>query len=122
MNPRIPVSGWSKPVVRSRDTLIRAEIEKHNKVPYALVGHTVSVGVAIMVYAKDTVARRIKDVETETISCGPMWMGNKGAAGVRFRLLDEKDPSSPGEIFTYVLSHILAVLYHTQAYTPMLIM
>lgn len=72
--------------------------------PYALVGHTVSVGVAIMVYAKDdenSVARRVKDVETSTTSCGPMWMGNKGAVGLRFRLLEEKDPGAPGELFTY---------------------
>lgn len=97
------VTGLSYNVIRSRDALIRAEIEKHNKVPYILVGKVVSVGVAMLVYAKDDergIARRIRNVETEFSSFGPLWMGNKGAVGLRFRLLDENDSSAPGEIYT----------------------
>lgn len=62
-----------------------------------------SVGVAMLVYAKDdehSIARRIRDVETQFSSFGPMWMGNKGSVALRFRMLDEKDPTGPGELYT----------------------
>jgi hypothetical protein len=97
------VAGLSAGVIRSRDALIRAAIEKHNKVPYVLIGRAVNVGVAMLVYAKDDengVARRIRDVESRFTGCGPMWMGNKGAVGLRFRLLDTEDSTGPGETFT----------------------
>ena len=58
----------------------------------------------MLVYAKDDergIARRIRNVETEFSSFGPLWMGNKGAVGLRFRLLDENDSSAPGEIYTW---------------------
>ena len=97
------VTGLSHSIIQSRDALIRAEIEKHNKIPYELVGKIVSVGVAMLVYAKNDehgIAQRIRNVETEFTSLGPLWLGNKGAVGLRFRLLDESNPHSPGEIYT----------------------
>lgn len=97
------VSGMSGALLRSRDTLIRETIEKYAKAPYVLVGKTVNVGVAMLIYAKDeedSIASRVRDVETTFTSCGPMFMGNKGAVGLRFRLLDNTDTSLPGEIFT----------------------
>jgi len=78
-------------------------MEKHNKIPYELVGKIASVGVAMLVYAKNDehgIAQRIRNVETEFSSLGPLWLGNKGAVGLRFRLLDESNPQSPGEIYT----------------------
>ena len=99
----LEVSGVSGALLRSRDALIRETIEKHNKAPYVLVGKIVNVGVAMLVYARDDengVARRVRDVETTFSSCGPLFLGNKGAVGLRFRVLDESDPAAPGEIFT----------------------
>ena len=64
-----------------------------------MVAKIVNVGVALLVYALDDgVARSVCDVETEWSSCGPLFMGNKGAVGIRFRI-----PSSDGgvgEVFT----------------------
>ena len=68
------------------------------------------MGVAMLVYAKDGehgIARRIRNVETEFTTFGPLWLGNKGAVGLRFRLLDENDPSVPGEIYTWV--HVILI-------------
>jgi hypothetical protein len=64
-----------------------------------------NVGVALLVYARDEgVGRRIRDVSTSWTGCGiGGYMGNKGAVGVRFRVVPEFDEShEPGEIFTYV--------------------
>ena len=98
-----PVTGRSGPLLNSRDKLIRTTIEEHHKTPYSLVTKIANVGVAMLVYAKDEengVARRIRDIETQWSSCGPLWLGNKGAVGVRFRVLDSSDSIFPTEIYT----------------------
>jgi len=73
--------GLSKSVIKNRDALIRSQIEAHapNKESYSLVAHEVFVGVAILVYARDSgIGRRVCDVQTSWTGCGPAWMGNKG--------------------------------------------
>lgn len=104
-------TGRSGPLLDSRDKLIRTTIEEHNKTPYSLVAKLANVGVAMLVYAKDEengMARRIRDVETQWSSCGPLWMGNKGAVGVRFRVVDRSDSIFPAEIYTFVNAHLTA--------------
>lgn len=107
------MTGLSASILDTRDALIRSTIEEYAKASYVLLGQIVNVGVAMLVYAKDSsdnsndggsggIARRVRDVETTFSACGSMWMGNKGAVGIRFRVMDDKDESSPGEIFTYV--------------------
>lgn len=99
------MTGLSKSVVRSRDDLIRSQIEAHvpNNETYTLVAKSVNVGVALLVYAReDTVAPRVRDVQTQWASCGPAWMGNKGAAAVRFRIGDE--------VYTFLNAHLTAHL------------
>jgi hypothetical protein len=50
----------------------------------------VNVGVALFVYGRDDgIARQVADVQTQYTGCGPMYMGNKGAVGIRFRVGDE---------------------------------
>ncbi len=59
----------------------------------------VNVGVALLVYALDDgVSRHVRHVETQWTGCGPAFMGNKGAVGVRFRVQPKED--SPGEMYT----------------------
>ena len=59
----------------------------------------VNVGVALLVYALDGgISRHIRDVQTQWTGCGPLYMGNKGAVGVRFRVQVKDD--SPGEVYT----------------------
>jgi len=99
------VTGLSKPVVRSRDALIRSQIEAHapNNETYTLITQAVNVGVALLVYAReDTVAPRVRDVQTQWASFGPAWMGNKGAVAVRFRIGDE--------VYTFLNAHLTAHL------------
>ncbi|KAF9520582.1 hypothetical protein BS47DRAFT_1286984 [Hydnum rufescens UP504] len=106
--------GLSAGVINSRDKLIRTAIEAHHNCPYVLVVSVVNVGVAMLIYAKDAgedqqeggVARRITDVETQWVGCGPSFMGNKGAVGVRFRLLGLNN--GPEELFTFVNVHLTA--------------
>ena len=98
----LTVSGFSRHVIESRDKLIRSQIEEHspNKERYGLVAKVVNVGIALLVYARDErVAKRVRDVQTQWTGCGPMWMGNKGAVGVRFRLVGNDD-QDVGETFT----------------------
>jgi hypothetical protein len=76
---------------------ILSQIEAHapNKERYSLIAKVVNVGVALLIYGLDDgIARKVTDVRTQWIGCGPMYMGNKGAVGVRF-CVDE-------EVFTYV--------------------
>ena len=99
------MTGLSRPVVRSRDALIRSQIEAHapNNESYTLVAKAVNVGVALLVYARgDTVGARVRDVQTQWASCGPGWMGNKGSVAVRFRVDDE--------VYTFVSAHLTAHL------------
>ncbi|KAG9226166.1 hypothetical protein CCMSSC00406_0005077 [Pleurotus cornucopiae] len=103
------LSGFSKGVINDRDAHILSQIQEHapNGERYSLVAKIVNVGVALLVYALDDgVARSVCDVETEWSSCGPLFMGNKGAVGIRFRI-----PSSDGgvgEVFTFVCAHLTA--------------
>ena len=97
------VSGLSASVIENRNTHILSQINTivPNNDSYALVAKVVNVGVALLVYALDGgVGRKVRDVQTQWAGCGPGYMGNKGAVGVRFRVADKDD--DPGEIFTYV--------------------
>ncbi len=97
------MSGLSKAAIENRHALILSQIETHapNKGRYTLIAKVVNVGVALLVYGRDDgVGRRACDVQTQWTGCGPMYMGNKGAVGVRFRVLDEA--GGVGEVYTYV--------------------
>lgn len=97
------VSGLSGSVIDNRNALIRSQIEAHapNKDSYSLIAKIVNVGVALLVYGRDEgVARRTCDVETAWTGCGPAYMGNKGAVGVRFRVSGPEGTS--GETYTYI--------------------
>lgn len=96
------VSGFSGKTVDSRDALIRSQIEEHapNKSRYTLVAKIVHVGVALLVYVRDeSLGSRISDVQTQWTGCGPLWMGNKGAVGVRFTVRGLTE-SRASEVFT----------------------
>ena len=97
------VAGLSKPVIESRNALILSQIEEHapNKERYTLIAKVVNVGVALLVYGRDDgIGMKAVDVQTQWTGCGPMYMGNKGAVGVRFRV--PADDGGVGEVFTYV--------------------
>lgn len=99
--PAVIVAGLSKSVINNRDSHILSQIEANapNKEAYSLIAKVVNVGVALLVYGRDEgVARRIHDVQTTWTGCGPAYMGNKGAVGVRFRVA-AKD-GGLGEVFT----------------------
>lgn len=71
------VSGLSRSVITNRDALIRSQIEAHvpNKERYTLVAREVFVGVALLVYARDSgIGRRVCDVQTNWTGCGPAWL------------------------------------------------
>lgn len=107
------VTGLSQGVIATRDELLRSQIEKHNSVggenvAYTLVAKAVNVGVALLVYARDRgVGQRICDVQTAWTGFGPGWMGNKGAVGVRFRVVSGFG-SEGGEVMTFVCAHLTA--------------
>ena len=66
-----------------------------------LIAKVVNVGVALLVYGRDDgVGRVVKDVQTQWTGCGPAYMGNKGAVGVRFRV--PAADGGVGEVYTYV--------------------
>jgi hypothetical protein len=95
------VSGLSSKVIESRNALILSQIEEHapNKEKYVLIAKVVNVGVALLVYGRDdSVGRTVTDVYTQWTGCGPAFMGNKGAVGVRFRV--PADDGGVGEVFT----------------------
>ncbi|KAA1471206.1 DNase I-like protein [Dentipellis sp. KUC8613] len=103
------LSGLSRSIIENRNALILSQIEAHapNKERYSLVAKVVNVGVALLVYAKDEgIARQVRDVQTQWTGCGPLYMGNKGAVGVRFRVV--ADESDPGEVYTFVCAHLAA--------------
>lgn len=92
-------TGLSRAVMDSRNELILHELQKYAGVAYASVSRVVHVGVALLVYARDeSIARRVDDVQTSWTGCGPLYMGNKGAVGVRFRVKGSEGFSD--EIFT----------------------
>jgi len=101
--------GLSRQVIESRDELIRSQLEQHapNKERYTLVAKVVNVGIALLLYVRDEeIAPRVCDVQTQWTGCGPCWMGNKGAVGIRFRLRDDRKDG--GETFTFVNAHLNA--------------
>ncbi|KAG2158265.1 inositol polyphosphate phosphatase [Suillus bovinus] len=103
------LAGLSKTVLDNRDAHIRSQIEKHTpgKESYTLVAKAVNVGVALLVYARDSgVSRQVCDVQTQWTGTGPAYMGNKGAVGIRFRVSDRG--SKVGEVFTFVCAHLTA--------------
>jgi hypothetical protein len=118
------VSGLSKKVIEDRHALILSQIEEHapNKEKYVLIAKVVNVGVALLVYGRDdTVGRKAADVQTRWTGCGPGYMGNKGAVGVRFRV--RGDDEGLGEVFTYVidvyiLSYSTRLIYFFLPDTP----
>lgn len=103
------LSGFSKSVIEDRNALILSQIEANapNKEPYSLIAKVVNAGVALLVYGRDdTIARTVCDVQTQWTGSGPMYMGNKGAVGVRFRM--PGDGGGVGETFTFVCAHLTA--------------
>jgi len=110
------LAGRSTGVIQDRNTLILSQLEAHapNGERYALVAHVVNVGVALLVYALDDgVSRHVHDVQTQWTSCGPAYMGNKGAVGVRFRV--QTEDGSLGEVYTFVCAHLTAHDHNVQA-------
>ncbi|KAK2466803.1 hypothetical protein APHAL10511_001061 [Amanita phalloides] len=102
-------AGLSKSVIDNRNAHILSQIEAHapKKERYTLIAKEVNVGVALLVYGLDDgLARKVTDVQTQWTSCGPAWMGNKGAVGVRFRV--QGDNGEVGETFTFVCAHLTA--------------
>ncbi|KAJ3736137.1 Endonuclease/exonuclease/phosphatase [Lentinula guzmanii] len=103
------LSGASKSVIDKRSSHIISQIEANSpdKAKYSLLANIVNVGVALLVYARDEgVARKVRNVQTSWTGCGPGYMGNKGAVGVRFRVSD--DDAQPGEAYTFVCAHLTA--------------
>ncbi|KAH9483968.1 Type II inositol 1,4,5-trisphosphate 5-phosphatase [Psilocybe cubensis] len=103
------LSGFSKAVINDRDTLILSQIETHapNKESYSLIAKVVNVGVALLVYGRDDgIARKVSNVHTSWTGCGPAYMGNKGAVGVRFRVAGPD--GTAGETYTFVNCHLTA--------------
>ena len=110
--------------MQSRIDLILSEIEKHNGgARYTLVASVVNVGVALLVFARKDeslpipddgngeidvrnkddggIADRITDVQTQWTGCGPCFLGNKGAVGVRLAVRSNlSSSSSEEEVFT----------------------
>ena len=67
----------SRSVITARDALIRSQIEEHapDQEPYTLIAREVFVGVALLVYARDSgIGRRVCDVQTTWTGCGPAWL------------------------------------------------
>ncbi len=97
----VTVAGLSKGVMDSRASLILSQIETHSpgRERYTLIARAVNVGVALLVFARDAgISRRISDVQTQWTGCGPAYMGNKGAVGVRFRVASPD--GAKGETYT----------------------
>lgn len=99
-------AGLSKSVIENRNSLLLSQIEAHapNKEKYSLVAKVVHVGVALLVYILDEHFSRVEDVQTSLTGCGPAYIGNKGAVGVRFRLAGAD--GGLGETLTFVCAHL----------------
>lgn len=87
----LSVAGLSGSVIDNRNSLILSQIEANapNNEKYSLVAKVVHVGVALLVYILDERFPRVTDVQTSRTGCGPAYLGNKGAVGVRFRVVGE---------------------------------
>lgn len=92
-------TGLSRPVMDTRNDLILNELRKYFSVEYTAVVRSVYVSMALLVYARDDgIARRIQNVQKSWTGCGPLYLGNKGAVGVRFAVKGEAGGAD--EIFT----------------------
>ncbi|KAE9409489.1 DNase I-like protein [Gymnopus androsaceus JB14] len=103
------LSGASKSVIDQRCSHILSQIEAHSpqKEKYTLLAKIVNAGVALILYARDDgIARKVCDVQTSWTGCGPLYMGNKGAVGVRFRVSENE--TDLGETYTFVCAHLTA--------------
>jgi hypothetical protein len=91
-------------VIENKNRLILSQIEAHapEGEKYSLVAKVVNVGVALFIYIRDDKFPRVADVQTQWTGCGPGYMGNKGAVGIRFRLADD---DGIGETYTCVKFH-----------------
>ncbi|KAF9454631.1 DNase I-like protein [Macrolepiota fuliginosa MF-IS2] len=99
--------GFSRSVIENRNALILSQIEAcaPNKQRYSLIAQVVNVGVALLVYGRDDgIARKVLDVQTQWTGFGPLFMGNKGAVGVRFRVCETDEDA--GETYTFVNAHL----------------
>lgn len=106
------MAGFTHKIFQAHDELVRSQIEAHapKGERYTLVARVVNVGVALLVYVRDEqLSQRIRDVQTQWTGCGPGWMGNKGAVGVRFRL-EETEGKGVGEIFTCAHSKLYSFI------------
>ncbi|KAG8819269.1 hypothetical protein FRC19_009988 [Serendipita sp. 401] len=113
---QLGLTGLSKAVMKSRDDLIRSQLESHapNKEKYVLIGKAVYVGIALLVYGRDDgIAKHVSQVQTQWTGCGPGWMGNKGAVGVRFKVSAAFTGQDDGttETYTFVNAHLTAHLH-----------
>ncbi|VDB82923.1 unnamed protein product [Peniophora sp. CBMAI 1063] len=105
------LAGFSGPVMKDRVAHLEKQLEiaANGKEQYSLVAKEVNVGIALLVFAKDSgVARRIKDVQTTWSGCGPGYMGNKGGVAVRFTVQPAEGIDGPGEVYTFVNMHLTA--------------
>ncbi|KAG7092715.1 hypothetical protein E1B28_009045 [Marasmius oreades] len=103
------LSGFSGRVIDDRESHIRNQIEANspNQEKFSSVAKIVNAGVALLVYARDDgIGRKVCDVQTAWTGCGPGYMGNKGAVGVRFRVPDED--GGVGETYTFICAHLTA--------------
>lgn len=104
--------GWSQYAVDAHDTDIAACIGGGKG--YTLVSKTIHGGMAVLVYTRDeTVTSRVNDVRVAAVGCGPLFMGNKGAVGVRMVLgaaksKYEDDDDLSDETYTFVCTHLAA--------------
>lgn len=99
-------------MIDSRNALILSQIEQRapHKEKYTLIAKVVNVGVALLVYGRDDgIGKRVEDVQTQWTGCGPAYMGNKGAVGVRFRVPALN--GGVGEIYTYVPAALFSLSY-----------
>jgi len=85
-----------------------ASTTKEDLPEYILVRKVVMGAIALFVYAEESLASQIKDVCESSVGCGPLFMSNKGAVGVRFGL---KGRSST---WTFVTAHLAAHDYNLE--------
>ncbi|KAG5219994.1 Inositol polyphosphate phosphatase OCRL [Salix suchowensis] len=101
LSPTLQVSSFLSREKRAPDIVAVDTGTCSERGEYSLVAKIVNVGVALLVYALDEgVARSVCDVQTGWSSCGPLYMGNKGAVGIRFRI--------PSMTVGFVCAHLTA--------------
>ncbi|KAK9894668.1 DNase I-like protein [Cystobasidium minutum MCA 4210] len=83
-----------------RNALDSQTNEDGTDLSYTLMGRRSIGALALLVFVKDQLSRSIQDISTAVVGCGPLFMSNKGAVGLRFRLEDTR------EVFTFVTAHL----------------